>query len=332
MKKQLLTATASLLMVTMTFGQQWLKFPSTSYKDRVNVHDLDVAGNQITVEALVSLFDTSCVSDGCNIISKHFSDQDCNYLFRPHRFEFTTDAMGYTIIDNPIPLCLDSVYHLAFTYDGNSAIYYVNGSPVNAIHWTGNLIQNNWTTAIGNISNMGFNEQLKGFIDELRIWNVARTQSELYSNMYDLPDPTSQTGLLAYYKFDGNYVNLQGNSAYDGTVVGTNSKYSINPAFRGTVSTYFCYPTVRIVENNNGPAFKIYPNPNDGVFKIAFDQPIIKSDIEVLDVLGVNILTVKVLNETTKEINLTNITSGIYFVRVRDGEIYHVKKITVVRE
>ncbi|MBK9730693.1 MAG: hypothetical protein IPO83_05320 [Chitinophagaceae bacterium] len=39
-------------------------------------------------------------------------------------------------------------------------------------------------------------------------------------NMLDLPAPGSQTGLLAYYKFDNDLINIQGNASFDGVAVG----------------------------------------------------------------------------------------------------------------
>ena len=63
-------------------------------------------------------------------------------------------------------------------------------------------------------------ENFKGNIDEVRIWNIARTQQEieLFANFLL---PTTQPGLLAYYKFDNNYINIQGNPVFNGTPQGT---------------------------------------------------------------------------------------------------------------
>jgi gliding motility-associated-like protein len=63
-------------------------------------------------------------------------------------------------------------------------------------------------------------ENFKGNIDEVRIWNVARTEQEIQLNMNFLI-PTTQPGLLAYYKFNNNYLNSQGNAAFDGVPQGT---------------------------------------------------------------------------------------------------------------
>ena len=45
-----------------------------------------------------------------------------------------------------------------------------------------------------------YTRQLDGNICEVRVWNVARTQEEIYKNMYDV-DPHTP-GLCAYWKFD----------------------------------------------------------------------------------------------------------------------------------
>ena len=44
--------------------------------------------------------------------------------------------------------------------------------------------------------------QFDGEICEARIWNVARTQEQIWENMYDIPDPTEEPALCAYWKFD----------------------------------------------------------------------------------------------------------------------------------
>ncbi|MDQ3048877.1 MAG: gliding motility-associated C-terminal domain-containing protein, partial [Bacteroidota bacterium] len=110
-------------------------------------------------------------------------------------------------------------YHVAATYDGAFLKYYVNGCLTGQMAWTGNMVQSNLITAIGNQSSCQC-EQYTGYIDEVRIWNVARTQTEIQTNMNNLPTPTTQPGLLGYWKFDGSYVNLQGNPVFDGTPVG----------------------------------------------------------------------------------------------------------------
>jgi hypothetical protein len=185
----------------------------TSDPQWVNIGDLDVAGNQITVEALVYY------QGGVNIISKHTDPSNVNYLLRTGTFELTT-TNGFCLMSNPYAGSMfpNTWYHVAGTYDGSFVRYYVNGCLIVEQPWTGNLITNNLAAAIGSQSTVS--EQYYGQIDEVRIWNVARTQAQIGANMLDLPSPTTQPGLLGYYKMDNSVVNVQGNAAFNGTWVG----------------------------------------------------------------------------------------------------------------
>ncbi|HEU4576536.1 MAG TPA: hypothetical protein VFS36_16165 [Chitinophagaceae bacterium] len=73
-------------------------------------------------------------------------------------------------------------------------------------------------------------EQFVGYINKVRIWNVARTQNQIMAFMNtSLPNPSAQTGLLAYYSFD-NLLNKQGNPAWNGTLGGTATINQLNPS------------------------------------------------------------------------------------------------------
>lgn len=189
----------------------------------VLVGDIDVVGNQITVEALVRK------TSGVNVLSKHTGTTNVNYLLRVGTFEITTSTQFY-LMSNPYAgsMLANNWYHIAGTYDGNFVRYYVNGCLIIEEAATGTIVQNNLITCIGNMSSAPSQEQFYGEIDELRIWSEARTAAQLSANMFDLPNPTTVPNLLAYYKFDGNLVNAQGNTTFNGTWVGTPS-YGTQP-------------------------------------------------------------------------------------------------------
>lgn len=178
--------------------------------------DIDVSGTNITVEAM---FRRPAVSN-MNLVSKHTDPSNVNYLLRPTNFQITT-TNGFRAVISPIPIALNTWYHLAATYNGSSVKLYVNGCLVADSALTGTMIQNDLITAIGTQANNVNIEHFRGNIDEVRIWNVTRTQQEILNNMNNLPNPTTQTGLLAYYKFDNNYLNIQGNATFNGTPQGT---------------------------------------------------------------------------------------------------------------
>ena len=182
----------------------------------VDIGDLDITGSQITVEAIIRKSNTTV----SNIISKHSGAADANYLFRPTLFGITTTA-GFFFCTNPITLPINEWYHIAATYDGSLIKYYVNGCKVNELPATGDLVQNNLITAIGaRPANTVPVEHFRGNIDEVRIWNIVRTEVEIQQNMNFLL-PTTQPGLQAYYKFNNNYLNSQGNAAFNGTPQGS---------------------------------------------------------------------------------------------------------------
>ena len=57
------------------------------------------------------------------------------------------------------------------------------------------------------------NESFNGIIDEVRIWNVARTQQEIQQYMHQQLTGT-EPGLVGYWQFNEG----TGNTAYDKTV------------------------------------------------------------------------------------------------------------------
>jgi len=64
----------------------------------------------------------------------------------------------------------------------------------------------------------GFHQYLRGQIDEVKIWNIARTQSEIQSGLYNKLVGDEQ-GLVGYWDFDEG----AGNIAYDKTGNGHNA-------------------------------------------------------------------------------------------------------------
>lgn len=217
----------------------WLR--TTTPGDAVKIGDLDISGNQLTVEATFNRVApyTGNYLYGGDIVSKHDQPNDCNYLLRANNAEITT-TNGF--FQTP-PVCeieLNKTYHVAMTYNGSTLRFYRNGFLLSEMPASGNLVLNNWLTTIGDYApgTAGTPENMNGYINEVRIWNVARSQADIRSYMNtSLPNPTTQTGLRAYYTFD-NLLNKQGNAAWNGTLIGNASINNTNPSC--TVSTDSC--------------------------------------------------------------------------------------------
>jgi gliding motility-associated-like protein len=206
----------------------WLSTPSNP--SSVSMGQVNITGDKITVEANFNR--TTPYSGGAlfagDLVSKHKDPIDVNYLLRPNHAEITT-TNGYFRTPDICEIELNKTYHVSLVYDGTTLKFYRNGFLMSQIAASGNLIQNNWETRVAYYESQLFNTNFIGYINEVRIWNVARTQAQIKANMNSsLPNPTTQTGLVAYYTFN-NLLNKQGNAAFNGTLNGGATINATNP-------------------------------------------------------------------------------------------------------
>jgi PKD repeat protein len=75
--------------------------------------------------------------------------------------------------------------------------------------------------------------------------------------------------------------------------------------------------------------FKVYPNPNNGMFTIEIENPAKDVSIEVYDLIGNLIKMVDTLpNQVAYKVDLT-LAQGIYLFRVKKGDMIYYQKIEV---
>ncbi len=89
--------------------------------------------------------------------------------------------------------------HVAVTYDGTNRKHYVNGALVLTNAETGPMGLSAAAVRINSDVNY---EYSFGAVDEVRLWNVARTQAEIRSTMNATID-SPRAGLVAVYHLDG---------------------------------------------------------------------------------------------------------------------------------
>lgn len=85
--------------------------------------------------------------------------------------------------------------HVAATYNGSTYLVYVNGQLV----FSTDLVALPYPTPVRNIGRV--DNYFPGLIDEVRIWNVARSQAEIQFDMNRVLSGT-EPGLAAYYRLD----------------------------------------------------------------------------------------------------------------------------------
>ncbi len=90
----------------------WLYLPSQP--SAVEVGDLDIPGNQVTVEAMINRTTpyTGGILYAGDIVSKHKDPTDANYLLRPNEAEITT-TNGYFRTPDICEIDLNKTYHFA---------------------------------------------------------------------------------------------------------------------------------------------------------------------------------------------------------------------------
>ncbi|MDC0584657.1 hypothetical protein OAO55_02890, partial [Bacteroidales bacterium] len=88
-------------------------------------------------------------------------------------------------------------------------------------------------TMIARNPSSGYALPFNGEMDEVRIWNDVRTETEIRQNMYrEIPSASSEANLVAYYQLDNNLDDASSNSN-TGTFNGGTATYSTSPAMFG---------------------------------------------------------------------------------------------------
>ncbi len=122
-------------------------------------------------------------------------------------------SVGYDneVLKAPYNFAVDAWYHLAGTYDGSAITVFVNGLDINSVIASGTLYIDESDIFIGKGDpEFSLGEFFHGALDELRIWNVARTPEEIQAAM-NSPLTGKEEGLVAYWNFDdGTAKDLSG--------------------------------------------------------------------------------------------------------------------------
>lgn len=114
-----------------------------------------------------------------------------------------------------------------------------------------------------------------------------------------------------------------------GTVISNkaNIYFDYNPAIITNIVSATLTLPVGSNEISTDNSFLVSPNPSAGRFNIFFGKEIVKGNIEMLNMFGELIFTENISNTSEKQITLKNISAGIYFIRVADGEKYQCIKL-----
>src|SRR5258708_1563156 len=97
--------------------------------------------------------------------------------------------------------------HIAVTWDGTTHKHYIDGELVKSRVESGPMTASTGELRI--FGDVSYQFAYNGAIDEVRFWNVARTQDEIRSTITSTIN-APQSGLVAVYHLDGNGVDSIG--------------------------------------------------------------------------------------------------------------------------
>jgi alpha-tubulin suppressor-like RCC1 family protein len=121
---------------------------------------------------------------------------------------------NYNLVGSSQPLPTNQWTHLAATLSGTNATIFINGNPVGSggVLVPGNFVRTN--NYIGRSLFAG-DAYANAIFDDIRLWNVARTQTQIQTSMnHNLLG--NEPGLLGYWRLDEGV----GTSAFDSTANG----------------------------------------------------------------------------------------------------------------
>jgi len=195
----------------------------------------------ITTEAWVYLDDPSDVQTF--IYRKGGANDYYFYITNTLRVGCYIRGIASVSSDGSYPINLDEWTHIACTYDGASVKTYINGVLRSTNTTSGLLYTSNSSVEVGNTSGVGNNYRLRGALDELKIYNYARSQEQIVEGMREstsqvsgslLPDP------VAYWALDEGYGQTindsQGDTSLAGTLGANSGSSTDDPTWTGSES------------------------------------------------------------------------------------------------
>jgi alpha-tubulin suppressor-like RCC1 family protein len=230
----------------------------------------------------------------------------------------------------PDPLALNRWYHLAGVRSGSSLLLYVNGVQQASVAIPAAAAVNNVAgrdLLLGAIATGGASYFANVRLDELRIWNVARTAAEIQAGMSSII-PASTTGLAAYYNFDAGTAA----TASTGANAGLTTFYDLTAnANHGTLSNYTGAALTSGNTTSNWvesyalvrPTATAATSPTGGGFTATWTAPALGSvtsyllDVSTSSTFAAGVSTYTITAPTLNKV-LSGLTAGsTYYYRVR---------------
>jgi hypothetical protein len=209
--------------------------------------------------------------------------------------------------------------HLAATYStatGELKVF-LNGVQDGA-STPGNAIYNN--AAVLKIGARGDDSDINSpiYMDEVRMWNVARTEAQIAASMNECL-VGNEAGLVLYYDFENDVattVTDKTTNGNNGTIVSNGTPY-VDGAFS-------CQPSSASTIDLTSNELTLFPNPTTGLVSIQFEGTAshLIQEIRVINAVGECVQT-----ETSFSFSIAHLPAGIYLLNVQTTEGMSIQRI-----
>ncbi len=148
-------------------------------------------------------------------------------------------------------LTLNTWYHVAGTFDGDSMRLFVNGIQIAAKVMHGTIVPSTaFPAAIGKISDpsVAQTRYWNGRLDEIRVWHRALGAAEILAHKGNHIDTTGANNLVGYWRLNegsGTMTTDLSSSGNNGTLNG--ASWSTSVPFANTVIAHYVIPTGAIL-------------------------------------------------------------------------------------
>lgn len=129
---------------------------------------------------------------------------DSERKFRTWAFNGPAYPDDRTVLLSEETLELNKWYHVASVFNGSSLTLYINGVESSSVAISGSIDYTNvgnYGLNIGAFHDVNEHYEFDGKIDEARIWNDVRTETEIIENMCQTLEG-NEVGLVAYYRMN----------------------------------------------------------------------------------------------------------------------------------
>jgi len=209
----------------------------------------------------------------------------------------------------------NSCHHIAYTHSGSTGTIYIDGV-YEGVFTDSIVLSSNDLYSLGQEwDGSSTSQYYNGQLDEIRIWNITRTQADIISTM-NAQLAGNESGLMAYYNCNQGAPGGQNTgvtSIIDNTNSGLNGTlnyFTLNGATSNWVIDTCTNTTTAINPPlNTATEVSIYPNPATNLLTVTSSKHI--DEIRIIDLTG---KTVKTITNNFDNIEISYLSKGLYSI------------------